>query len=176
MCLLGQGWALHLQRGVHKGRKWKHFKTNELGTSLVAQWLRICLPMQGTRVRSLVWEDPTCLGAAKPVHHNYWACALEPVSHNYWARMPQLLKPAHPRAHAPQREATAMRSPRTATHTSPHSPQLEKARMRQQRPNAAKKKKEKKTNESWEGSRNWNAVAGLGCKTLKSGEIKIAAC
>ena len=49
--------------------------------------------MQGTRVRALVREDPTCCGAAKPVHHNYWACALEPVSHNYRARMPQLLKP-----------------------------------------------------------------------------------
>ena len=34
--------------------------------SLVAQWLRICLPMQGTRVRALVWEDPTCRGAAGP--------------------------------------------------------------------------------------------------------------
>ena len=41
------------------------------GVSLVAQWLRICLPMQGTQVRALVWEDPTCHGAAKPVHHNY---------------------------------------------------------------------------------------------------------
>ena len=39
--------------------------------SLVAQWLRICLPMQGTRVRALVWEDPTCCGATKPVSHNY---------------------------------------------------------------------------------------------------------
>ena len=39
--------------------------------SLVAQWLRICLPMQGTRVRALVWEDPTCRGAARPVSHNY---------------------------------------------------------------------------------------------------------
>ena len=29
------------------------------GTSLVAQWLRIYLPMQGTRVRSLVGEEPT---------------------------------------------------------------------------------------------------------------------
>ena len=28
------------------------------GASLVAQWLRICLPMQETRVRALVWEDP----------------------------------------------------------------------------------------------------------------------
>ena len=39
--------------------------------SLVAQWLRICLPMQGTRVRALVWEDPTCHGATGPVSHNY---------------------------------------------------------------------------------------------------------
>ena len=27
---------------------------------LMVQWLRICLPIQGTWVRSLVWEDPTC--------------------------------------------------------------------------------------------------------------------
>ena len=40
------------------------------GVSLVAQWLRIRLPMQGTRVRALVWEDPTCRGAAGPVSHN----------------------------------------------------------------------------------------------------------
>ncbi|KAJ8778147.1 hypothetical protein J1605_013863 [Eschrichtius robustus] len=38
---------------------------------LVAQWLRIHLPMQGTRVRALVREDPTCRGATKPVCHNY---------------------------------------------------------------------------------------------------------
>ena len=38
--------------------------------SLVAQWLRICLPMQGTRVRALVWEDPTYSGATGPVSHN----------------------------------------------------------------------------------------------------------
>ena len=45
----------------------------DTGASLVAQWLRICLPMpmQGTRVRALVWEDPTCRGATKPVSHNY---------------------------------------------------------------------------------------------------------
>ena len=41
------------------------------GTSLVVQWLRIRLTMQGTRVRSLVWEDPTCRGATKPVCYNY---------------------------------------------------------------------------------------------------------
>ena len=50
--------------------------------------------MQGTRIRALVQEDPTCRGATKPVHHNYWAWALEPASHNYWAHVPQLLKPA----------------------------------------------------------------------------------
>ena len=42
-----------------------------LGTSLVAQWLRIRLPLQGTQVRALVWEDPTCHRATKPVCHNY---------------------------------------------------------------------------------------------------------
>ena len=51
----------------------------------MVEWLRICLPKQETRIRSLAREDPTCRGATKPVHHNYWACA------------PQLLKPTHPR-------------------------------------------------------------------------------
>ena len=41
------------------------------GTSLVVQWLRMCLPMQGTQVRALVQEDPTCHGATEPVCHNY---------------------------------------------------------------------------------------------------------
>ena len=47
--------------------------------------LRIRLPMQGTWVRALVREDPTCRGATKPVRHNYWVCALEPASRNYWS-------------------------------------------------------------------------------------------
>ena len=49
--------------------------------------------MQGTRVRALVREDPTCHGATKPMRHNYWVCALVPASYNYWARTLQLLKP-----------------------------------------------------------------------------------
>ena len=28
----------------------------------------------GRRVWSLIWEDPTCLEAAKPLGRNYWAC------------------------------------------------------------------------------------------------------
>ncbi|KAJ8788734.1 hypothetical protein J1605_005030 [Eschrichtius robustus] len=39
-------------------------------TSLVAQWLEIRLPVQETRARALVREDPTCRGATKPVSHN----------------------------------------------------------------------------------------------------------
>ena len=39
-------------------------------TSLVAQWLRIRLPMQGTLVRALVQEDPTCRRATKPMRHS----------------------------------------------------------------------------------------------------------
>ena len=35
----------------------------EHGVSLVAQWSRICLPMQVMGFWSLIWEDSTCLGA-----------------------------------------------------------------------------------------------------------------
>ena len=111
-----------------------NFQVCTTGTSLVAQWLRIHLPIQGTWVWSLVQEDPTCCGATKPVCHNYWACALEPTSHNYWARMPQLLKPAclepmlrNKRSHRKEKTvhcneeqpsfAATRESPRTATKT-----------------------------------------------------------
>ena len=56
--------------------------TRTPGASLMVQWLRIHLPKQGTRVRTLVWKDPTCHGATKPVCHNYWACTLGPMCHN----------------------------------------------------------------------------------------------
>ena len=62
------------------------------GTSLVAQWLGVYLPVQGMWVLSLAQEDPTCCGATKPVCHNYWARLLQP------------LKPEFPRAHAVQGE------------------------------------------------------------------------
>ena len=84
--------------------------------------------MQGTRVRALVWEDPTCWGATKPVHHNYGACVH--TTTEAWV----------PRARAPKRDTTAMRSLCTATKSNPRSPQLEKARAQQQRPSAAKNK------------------------------------
>ena len=42
---------------------------NDLGTFLVARWMRIHLPMQGTQVQSLIQENSTCYRATKPVHH-----------------------------------------------------------------------------------------------------------
>ena len=88
--------------------------------------------MQGTRVRPLVWEDPTCRRATKPGRHNYWAWALEAVHHNYWARAPrsralQQEKPQQWEAHAPQQRVAPARRNRR------------KAHAQQQRPNAAKK-------------------------------------
>ena len=57
------------QVGVEMSSKTGRVRVSD-GASLVAQWLRICLLMQGTRVRALVWEDPTCRGATRPVSHN----------------------------------------------------------------------------------------------------------
>ena len=42
-------------------------------TSLVVQWIGICLPMQGTRVLPLVLEDLTCCGTTEPLSHNCWS-------------------------------------------------------------------------------------------------------
>ena len=65
-----------------------------LETSLVAQRMRIHLPVQGSRVPSLVPEDPTCCGATKPVHYKYGVLGLqlpkpmhlEPVLHSKRSR------------------------------------------------------------------------------------------
>ena len=75
-------------------------------TSLVAQWLRIHLPMQGTRVRALVQEDLTCCGATKPVYHNYWSLRSK-------AREPQLLSP---RATTTEARAPIARAPQKRSH------------------------------------------------------------
>ena len=58
-------WCSHHGHQFGSPQKAKH------RASLVAQWLRICLLMQGTRVRALVWEDPTCRRATGPVSHSY---------------------------------------------------------------------------------------------------------
>ena len=51
-----------------------HLKTYSRA-SLMVQWLRICLPMQGTLVQSLVQEGSMCHGATNHGHH---ATATEP--------------------------------------------------------------------------------------------------
>ena len=55
-------------------------RQSNIRASLVVQWLRILLPKQGTWFRSLLQGDLTGGRATKPVHHNYWASALDPVS------------------------------------------------------------------------------------------------
>ena len=85
------------------------------GTSLVAQWLRIHLPMQGTQVEPWSRKIPHAAEQLSPR-----ATTTEPACHNYWSLS----------AYSPcsaTREATAIRSLRTARKTSPCLPQLEKA-------------------------------------------------
>ena len=54
----------NLNRNVIKSKKKK--KQGFPGGAVVESLL-----MQGTRVRALVWEDPTCRGATGPMSHNY---------------------------------------------------------------------------------------------------------
>ena len=91
----------------------------------MAQWIRIHMPVQETWVRALVWEDPACHGATKPMHHDY--CS----------RAPSLCS---------TREATAGGAGAARLERSPCSPQLEKARAEQPRPSSTKKTKKKKVN------------------------------
>ena len=79
-------------------------------TSMMVQWLRICLPMKGTWDRFLVWEYSTCQGATQPVCHDHWS----PCS----------------RAYALQQEKPLQ--------WETHAPQLERACVQQWRPNTAK--------------------------------------
>ena len=60
---------------IKKNRRtlFHNFRVSFFGTSPVVQWLRIHLAVQGTRVPSLVREDPTWHGATKPMHHKYGA-------------------------------------------------------------------------------------------------------
>ena len=49
---------------------WSVGSTSMARTSLVVQWLRICLPIPGTQVWSLVQKDSTYCRATQPTHHN----------------------------------------------------------------------------------------------------------
>ena len=98
------------------------YKCPYFRASLVAQWLGIRLPMQGTRVRAPVREDPTCRGAARPVSHNYWACASGTCA-------PQRERPRQWEARAPRwRVAPARRNWRKPSHRNedPTQPKINK--------------------------------------------------
>ena len=65
----------HVIKTYFKRKSWKQ-------DFPVVQWVRICLPLQGTKVQSLVQENFTCCGAFKPMHNNHWthgsrACSLQ---------------------------------------------------------------------------------------------------
>ncbi|KAJ8783985.1 hypothetical protein J1605_009028 [Eschrichtius robustus] len=70
MLLCTLQWVLLLLQ-LHSSLQLWFLVLDSYRASLVAQWLRIRLPMQGTRVQALVREDSTCCGATKPVYHNY---------------------------------------------------------------------------------------------------------
>ena len=99
-------------------------------TSLVVQWIGICLSMQGTQVWSLIWEDFTCHGQLKPTCHSDWACTLKPMSSNYRACVLQLPKPTclepvlySKRSHRNEKpvHCTEERPLLSATRESPHT-------------------------------------------------------
>ena len=68
---------------IHKGTIYMLPIRDSLGTSLIVHWIRICLPVQGTRGRSLVWEDFICLRETKPVHTATIHTATGPARCNY---------------------------------------------------------------------------------------------
>ena len=110
--------------------------------SLVAWWIRIHFPMQGTQVWSLVQEDSTSLGATMPACHNFWVGSLEPESRSYWAPVPLLLEPSglEPRtaargAHTPRTRAP----PERPAQWEACSAQVGKACTQQWRPSTTEK-------------------------------------
>ena len=87
--------------------------------------MRICLPMQGTRVRALVWEDPTCRGETRlrePQLLRLRVWSLRVWSLRVWSLRVWSLRSA-------AGEAAIVRGPRL--------PQLEKALAQKRRPNTA---------------------------------------
>ena len=80
--------------------------------------MRICLLVQGTWVRALVWGESH-------------------MPRSNWAREPQLLSLRIWSLCSATREAAIVRGPRTAMKSGPHLPQLEKALAWKQRPNIA---------------------------------------
>ena len=113
-----------LKRPCKRAHQWnqhccripKEYTEISCRASLVAQWLKIHVPMQGTQLCSLVWEDSICHGATKPTCQNYWS----PSAHD--KRRHRNEKPTHHKRRV-----------------CPRSPQLQKTHSQQQRSSTVKK-------------------------------------
>ena len=67
--------------------KWWEHKHKVSGTSLMVEWLRICLPVQGTQVQSLVGEVRShMLGTTEPM-----GCSEEPTQPNKYFKTPNIV-------------------------------------------------------------------------------------
>ena len=72
-------------------------KIHMVRTSLVAQWIRTLLSMQGTWFDSCSRKTPHVKEQLEPTCHDYWSLpVLGLMSHNYRAHMLHLLKPPCP--------------------------------------------------------------------------------
>ena len=122
-------WKILTWLDISKIRK----RNLQFRASLVAQWYRICLPMQEAQVWFLVWEDSTCRRVTKLVHHNYWLC--------FRGQELQLLNPCAavtevcvPWACTPQEKPLQWEAQARQLESSPHSFQLEKMPLQQWKP------------------------------------------
>ena len=89
-------------------------KQHQGGTSLVAQWIGRGLPMQGTRVRSLAWEDSTCPCATAREAAAMISPGTMTTSSRHWSQLDK--------AHAKQRRPGAAETKQNSPRNFPGSP------------------------------------------------------
>ena len=104
-------------------------------TSLMVQWIRVCLPMQGTGVQSPVQENSTCCWAISPC-----TTTTEPA---LWSQELQLLTSGCPIACAPQEKPRQRQAQAQQLESDPCFPQLEKSMHSNDDSVQPKKKKNK---------------------------------
>ena len=130
-------------------------------TSLMVQWIRICLLMQDTRVRSLLQEYHTCCRATKPMLRLFEpACsrAHDPQLLSLRAAMTEfsMHRACAPQARAP-REAHALQWRAASAH--PEQWTLVQPKISQYKSLKKKKKKERmQAEEKGHGLENWSYI------------------
>ena len=114
--------------------------SQEAGVSLVAQWIRIRLPAQGTRVQSLIQEDPTCCMPHTP----------EPALKSPSVATTEAS--VSPNPHSTIRDTTAVRARAPQPRAAPDLRNEGKACVQRQRPRATKTvNKQKNQGGRWPG-------------------------